>query len=211
MRDPLSGSMIKSIIFDIGGVLVNIHPDRTYQYLSDTTDIDVKSIESRFPWDAHCEYERGRITNREWFEIFRDSLPQPCCLKEKDFWYAWRLLLGQEKSTAQLLKQISNNYSTWLLSNTNPKHIQDEIEKRYLFPNLVDGAIYSFDVDCRKPEEKIYRILLNQIGIKPEQCVFIDDLIDNVHAAEKVGIIGIHFLSYDHLIDDLLKIGVSIS
>ena len=87
--------MIKTIFFDIGGVLIDIHPERTYQYLSDSADVEVSMVKESFPWDAHDEYEKGNLTNKEWFFAFRDSLPQPCCLKETDFWKAWSLLLGK--------------------------------------------------------------------------------------------------------------------
>ena len=138
--------MIKTIFFDIGGVLIDIHPERTYQYLSDSADVEVSMVKESFPWDAHDQYERGIMNNEDWFITYKESLPQPCCLKRSDFWNAWKLLLGEEKNTVNILEALNKQYSIWLLSNTNPKHIQDEIEKRYLFPKLVDGTVYSFDV-----------------------------------------------------------------
>ena len=206
----MNGKKITTIVFDIGGVLLDIHPERTYQYISDSTDINIDVVKNRFPWDAHDEYERGNLTNKEWFFAFRDSLPQPCCLKEMDFWKGWSLLLGKEKETVKLLSVLSKSYSTWLLSNTNPKHIQDEIEKKYLFPNLVSGAIYSFDTGCRKPDRKIYDKLLIEAKSKPIECVFIDDLIENVNAARLVGMHAIHYIDYNMLLSELNKIGVSV-
>ena len=206
----MNGKKITTIVFDIGGVLLDIHPERTYQYISDSTDINIDVVKNRFPWDAHDEYERGNLTNKEWFFAFRDSLPQPCCLKEIDFWKGWSLLLGKEKETVKLLSVLSKSYSTWLLSNTNPKHIQDEIEKKYLFPSLVDGAIYSFDTRYRKPEKNIYSFLLKKSKTQPEQCVFIDDLIENVETARLVGMHAIHFINYNLLLEELKDLGVHI-
>ncbi len=60
----------------------------------------------------------------------KEALPQPCCLKESDFWKGWKLLLGEEKKTLSILKKLKSNYNIWLLSNTNPKHIQDEKRRR---------------------------------------------------------------------------------
>ena len=97
--EHLSGKMITTIFFDIGGVLIDIHPDRTYQYLSDCIDIDKSIIKECFPWDAYTEYEKGLINDREWFFAIKESLPQPCCLKESEFWKGWMLLLGKEKET----------------------------------------------------------------------------------------------------------------
>ena len=206
----MNGKKITTVVFDIGGGLLDIHPEKTYQYISDSTEINIDVVKNRFPWDAHDEYERGNLTDKEWFFAFRDSLPQPCCLKESDFWKAWSLLLGEEKKTVKLFTDLSKNYSLWLLSNTNPKHIQHEIEKKYLFPSLVNGAIYSFDTGYRKPEKKIYDILLKKCQSKPNECVFIDDLIENVHAAQSIGIHGLHYKDQKNLIINFNKLGIKI-
>ena len=204
----MSGSMIKTIFFDIGGVLIDIHPERTYQYLSDSADVEVSMVKESFPWDAHDQYERGIMNNEDWFITYKESLPQPCCLKRSDFWNAWKLLLGEEKNTVNILEALNKQYSIWLLSNTNPKHIQDEIEKRYLFPSLVNGAVYSFDVGVRKPEKEIYEIAMQRANANPQECLFIDDLIENIQAAKQIGIEGIHFISSEQLKQELVRLGI---
>ena len=200
--------MIKTIFFDIGGVLIDIHPERTYQYLSDSADVEVSMVKESFPWDAHDQYERGIMNNEDWFITYKESLPQPCCLKRSDFWNAWKLLLGEEKNTVNILEALNKQYSIWLLSNTNPKHIQDEIEKRYLFPSLVNGAVYSFDVGVRKPEKEIYEIAMQRANANPQECLFIDDLLENIQAAKQIGIEGIHFISSGQLKQELVHLGI---
>ena len=200
--------MIKTIFFDIGGVLIDIHPERTYQYLSDSADVEVSMVKESFPWDAHDQYERGIINNEDWFITYKESLPQPCCLKRSDFWNAWKLLLGEEKNTVNILEALNKQYSIWLLSNTNPKHIQDEIEKRYLFPSLINGAVYSFDVGVRKPEKEIYEIAMQRANANPQECLFIDDLLENIQAAKQIGIEGIHFISSEQLKQELVHLGI---
>ena len=200
--------MIKTIFFDIGGVLIDIHPERTYQYLSDSADVEVSMVKESFPWDAHDQYERGIMNNEDWFITYKESLPQPCCLKRSDFWNAWKLLLGEEKNTVNILEALNKQYSIWLLSNTNPKHIQDEIEKRYLFPSLVNGAVYSFDVGVRKPEKEIYEIAMQRANANPQECLFIDDLLENIQAAKQIGIEGIHFISSEQLKQELVCLGI---
>ena len=200
--------MIKTIFFDIGGVLIDIHPERTYQYLSDSADVEVNMVKESFPWDAHDQYERGIMNNEDWFITNKESLPQPCCLKRSDFWNAWKLLLGEEKNTVNILEALNKQYSIWLLSNTNPKHIQDEIEKRYLFPSLVNGAVYSFDVGVRKPEKEIYKIAMQRANANPQECFFIDDLLENIQAAKQIGIEGIRFISSEQLKQELVHLGI---
>ena len=103
------------------------------------------------------------------------------------------------------MKTLSETYSVWLLSNTNPKHIRDEIEKRYLFPQLIDGVVYSFNVGYRKPETSIYRIATDNANVLPENCIFIDDQYENVQSAIRFGFTGIHFKSYEQLEMDLIQ------
>ena len=140
--------------------------------------------------------------------LIKNPLPQPCCLKRSDFWNAWKLLLGEEKNTVNILEALNKQYSIWLLSNTNPKHIQDEIEKRYLFPSLVNGAVYSFDVGVRKPEKEIYEIAMQRANANPQECLFIDDLLENIQAAKQIGIEGIHFISSEQLKQELVHLGI---
>ena len=200
--------MNQTIFFDIGGVLINIHPERTLQYLSDCTDVPVEEIRTRFPVDAHDEYERGNLTDKEWFWAVKESLPQPCCLKESDFYRAWKLLLGDEMKTVEILNSLAINHSIWLLSNTNPQHIRDEIEKRYEFPHSVDGTVYSFDVRMRKPQKEIYLKAAKLANTLPENSIFIDDLEINIRAAREVGFTGIHFESTEQLEEDLTQLGL---
>ncbi len=205
------GNVIKTIFFDIGGVLIDIHPGHTYQYISDCVDIDKSIIEKRFPWQPHDEYEKGIINDREWFFAVKESLPEPCCLKESDFWKAWRLLLGKEKQTQNILRDLRGKYRLWLLSNTNPRHIQDEIEKKYLFPKLIDGAIYSFEVGVRKPDKAIYKIAMKKANVnKAHESLFIDDLYENVRAAKNIGMNSIHFKSTQQLKEELFDLGIDL-
>ena len=203
--------MIKTIFFDIGGVLLDIHPGKTFQYFSDCIDIERSVIEKTFPWRAHDEYEKGIINDREWFFAVKESLPEPCCLKESDFWKAWRLLLGKEKQTRNILRDLRGKYRLWLLSNTNPRHIQDEIEKKYLFPQLIDGAIYSFEVGVRKPDKAIYKIAMKKANVnKAHESLFIDDLYENVRAAKNIGMNSIHFKSTQQLKEELFDLGIDL-
>jgi putative hydrolase of the HAD superfamily len=188
--------MINTIFFDIGGVLIDIHPNRTFEYISKCTNIDKKTVEKSFPSNIHNKYEKGLISNNEWFLNYKNSLKGFSALNESDFWIAWKLLLGKEKKTIELIKLLKPYYSIWLLSNTNPQHIRDEIEKKYVFPTLSDGEIYSFEVGERKPSRAIFKVAMKKASTVPEKSLFIDDLIENVDAATEFGIKSFQFRSY---------------
>ena len=92
------------------------------------------------------------------------------------------------------------------------KHIQDEIEINYLFPKLVNGAIYSFEVGHRKPGEDIYKVALETAKVlTPGESLFIDDLYENIQSARDLGMNAIHFQSIEKLKVELNNVGLKLS
>ncbi len=182
--------MIKTIFFDIGGVLLNIHPDRTIKYLSNLTNLSEKQIEKAFPENAHHNYERGEISGSEFFEAVKITLPISNSLTKEQFWHAWGLLVGEETEVVKTMNDLTNKYPVWLLSNTNPYHILEE--ERFKLFDKIKGGIYSYDVGSRKPEAEIYHKALQIAGVKAENSLFIDDLIENVEMARSLNMNAIH-------------------
>ena len=195
--------MIQHIFFDIGGILIDIHPGRCVQYWADSADLSLNEIETAFSDEVHHAYEKGRLTDHGFFTAFKYGLPQPCCLKESDFWQGWQSLLGEETPISDLIKTLSEDYNIWLLSNTNPRHIRYEIDLRYQFPRYIDGAIYSFDACARKPERAIYDYALKTSGASASESLFIDDLKENINMAKLLGWSGIHYQNTDQLKEKL--------
>ena len=204
----LFGSKINFIVFDIGGVLLDIYPERMVRYISGVTKISPKIIRDRFPEDIHEKYECGLISDHEWFISYKKTLPQPNCLKEVDFWEAWNRLLGQETNVVDIMIKLKDTYPIWLLSNTNRKHVHNEIENKYAFSQLADGAIYSFEEGARKPDKEIFNIATEKIGAKPKTCLFIDDREENVTSSTSVGFLGLHYINAQQLERDLGFLGV---
>ena len=195
--------VIKHIFFDIGGVLLEIDHVRSLQYWSDCTDLSIDVIKDHFPHDINGQYEISKLTDHEFFRAVKDALPQPNCLKEDDFWRGWNKLIVAETKTVELLPIFKNSYKVYLLSNTNPKHIKHEVEKRFSFQNNVHKAFYSFDLGCRKPDEAIYLKALEMARAKPEESLLIDDVEANVEQAIRVGFHTIHYHDHKSLVDVL--------
>ena len=200
---------IKVIFFDIGGVLLHIHPDKMISRISDITGINNEKVRASFPEKGHDIYEKGKMTNDEWYQTFKSALLNNSSLTEEKFWAAWAMILGEESKVIDILIELKKYYKIWLLSNTNPKHIQDELDNKYIFPKLVDGAIYSYDVGLRKPNKSIYIRACELANVNPAESVFIDDLIENIDGAKKIGINGIHFTGIEALSESLKELGVT--
>ena len=194
---------MKHIFFDIGGVLLEIDHVRSLQYWSDCTDLSIDVIKDHFPYEVHEQYEIGEITDNEFFQAVKDGFPQPNCLKEDDFWQGWNKLIVAETETVKLLPLLKQSYNVYLLSNTNPRHIKHEVDKRFSFQKNVDRAFYSFDLGCRKPDEEIYLKALKLAGAKPEDSLFIDDVMINIDTARSLGIKTIHYKDPQNLYDEL--------
>ena len=145
----VSNKYIKVIFFDIGGVLLHIHPEKMIKKISSITDIPFDIVKNSFPEEAHDAYERGQMPDYDWYQSCKNSLPVKNGLTENEFWVAWSMLLGNETEVVDILIKLKKSYKIWLLSNTNSRHIKNDVQGNYVFPNLVDGAIYSYDVGYR--------------------------------------------------------------
>tara|TARA_B100001250_G_C19803172_1_gene792044 strand:+ start:2341 stop:2967 length:627 start_codon:yes stop_codon:yes gene_type:complete len=199
----VNANPIEVIFFDIGGVLLTIHPDVMISKISNLTNTPFKILKESFPEEEHDLYERGEITDLEWFQAYKKSFPNINSLTENEFWIAWSMLLGQETDVLDILIRLKEHYKVWLLSNTNSRHIINEVENNFAFPNLVDGKIYSFQVGSRKPEKKIYEVACEKANVEPCRSIFIDDLELNIVGANKIGMNGIHYINTNQLNNEL--------
>jgi FMN phosphatase YigB (HAD superfamily) len=202
--------MIKTVFFDIGGVLVNIHPERTVEYIGLKANVPREVVEASFPEEEHHKYELGQIKDQDFFNAVKSNLPITNTLQESDFWTGWEMMIGQETETANILDEIAQSHSVWIVSNTNPHHIRNEAS-RFTFLHNAHGAVFSFDVNTRKPEPAIYLKALELAGADPEESLFIDDVQANIQQAEKLGFHGIHFITVDSMVKKMQALGLSIA
>lgn len=198
---------ITTVFFDIGGVLVDIDPGRTLNYLSERAGVSREIMEASFPEFAHHDYERGKINDHEFFQAVKKALPQPNLLDETSFWAGWRLLVGNETAAVDILKGLSRQLPIWIISNTNPRHIQEE-GKRFSFFEHVTGTVYSYHVGSRKPEPEIFMTALALAEVKPKESLFIDDVFENVVQARKLGVNALTYDSADQLKAEIKKLGL---
>lgn len=184
--------MIKNIIFDFGGVLLDWNPRYLYK--------------SYFNNDEEMEHFLADICNGEW-NIKQDAgRPFAEAVKElqaKFPEYAeaiqmydddWEKMLKCElPESIDLLKELKSlGYGIYGLTNWSAEKIGYAFAN-YSFFSLFDGIVVSGVEKVVKPDRKIYEILLERYSLKPGECVFIDDNQDNVNMAKALGINAIHF------------------
>lgn len=187
---------IKNVIFDFGGVLLNLDPMKTFRGFQDMFGIKFEkgeTVTDKF-LDILKDFERGQV-NEETF-IWRIQKLAPGTPEAKliiDTWNAMLLdLPAQNITLLQRLKAFG--FGVYLLSNTNSMHIKivlDGIATAHQEPNFegyFDGIIYSHKVNARKPEAAIYDRIIKDYGLIPKESVFIDDMEQNVLGARACGL-----------------------
>jgi epoxide hydrolase-like predicted phosphatase len=98
------------------------------------------------------------------------------------------------KQLARFVESLRPRYKTAILSNAG-SDARRTFSEVYKIDRLVDDVIISAEEKVAKPDERIYRITVDRLGVRPEEAVFVDDLLPNVEAARQFGMQGVHFLN----------------
>lgn len=202
---------INTIIFDLGGVLIDWNPE--YLFLE------------AFHGDREkMEWFLNNICTMDWNENQDEGYPiskatEELVLKHPEYedyirmYYGeWETMLGGTiKGSLKVLEKLIKNNSYKVIALTNWSNETFPIaKKRFDFLNWFEGVVVSGDEKVRKPSKKIFEIALSRYNIIPEQSIFIDDNFRNITAAEAIGINGIHFKDPDQLIKELQTYNISI-
>lgn len=185
---------IKNIIFDLGGVLLNIDYNKTteaFKAIGYTKFDNLFSQHSASPlFEA---LETGRIDEKDFLKDI--SLLSAVPVTDEQIITAWNaMMLSFRKECLPFLEELSAKYNLYLLSNTNSIHLKcfQEIFTRDTRKPLLDGyfnkAWYSHLVGLRKPYPEIYEFALQQGGMVPAETFFIDDTAANIETAQNLGI-----------------------
>ncbi len=197
--------MIRNIIFDFGSVLVDWNPHHLYDsYFNDPEKTEF-FLENVCPYDWNATVDAGRSSQDAVAE--RIGL-YPGWEKEIRMYFGqWiGMMNGQIPGMESVVRNLKERgYRLFGLSNwsaeTFPLIVQDT--KHYPVFRLLDGYVLSGEEHCIKPDERIYRILLDRFALKPEECLFIDDNPKNIEAARALGIHGLVFTGVEQLKMDL--------
>lgn len=189
-------SKFRNVIFDLGGVLLDISYEHTKHAFE---DLGVANFEELYTQAGAGELfqklEVGSISPRQFFQMLNERAG--LSLSDEQIISAWNdMLLHFRESSLHYLEHLKKipGIRLMLLSNTNSIHC-DEFRKRYHsidrnhpFESYFTHCFYSFEIGLRKPDLPCYQWVLNHAGIRPEETIFIDDSPQNIKAAAEVGI-----------------------
>jgi putative hydrolase of the HAD superfamily len=173
-----------NLIFDIGNVLINFKPVSFLKELFPEQATADKINETIFRSPEWPKMDLGLITHKEAAEIF--------CLREPSFkqeiLYTMQKLgdmLTPMSDTVDLLPKLKErNHKLYLLSNIH-KELRDYLMAKYQFFTLFEGGVFSCDININKPAPEIYRKLLEEYRLPAKDCLFFDDMEENIEAAKK--------------------------
>lgn len=201
-------SQIKNILFDLGGVLLDIDYLKTVEAFR---KLGLENPEKAFTKEIQAElfqkFERGKMNEDEFLGILNEHMPKA---NASEITNAWNALLGElPEERYHFVRSLKDKYMLGVLSNTNSIHekefvkIIDHAVGWRNFENLFQGLGYSHALGERKPNPEVFSMCLDNLGFKPNETLFIDDTPEHVEGAKKAGLRAIHLNS--GTIENLLK------
>ena len=195
---------IKTIIFDLGGVLIDWNPE--YLYL-DIFEGDRVKMNAFFEQVCTMDWNENQDAGYPLSKATEDRIalfPEYETLI-KIYYGRWEEMLGEAISgSVQILKKLIDDPKFRVVALTNWSAETFPVAlKRFDFLHWFEGIVVSGTEKTRKPYPEIYQITLDRFNIAPSEALFIDDNLRNIKGAEALGINGIHFSTPEKLIKDL--------
>ncbi|MFO8235990.1 MAG: HAD family phosphatase [Bacteroidales bacterium] len=200
---------IKHVIFDLGGVILNIDPQRTIDEMEKLGVKDFDRLYSQIKQNHVLDQlEKGLINEQEFVEAIQKY--SGIAATPEEIRRCWNCqLLDFPPERIELLKELkqSERYKTYLLSNTNSIH--KKVYNQMLVDqfgvngveSLFEKAYFSHEINMRKPDKEIFEYVLKESNLKPEKTLFIDDSEANLRGAQKLGIKTILVNSHYNITD----------
>ena len=183
---------IKNLLFDQGGVIVDIRRDYCLDELRqlgmDHPELLIGLYKQEGPFFA---LENGDITVAQFHEALRPLVPPDVTDEQMDNAFS-SFIVGIPLHRLQALRELRKRYKTYILSNTNPIMFEGVIARNFAQEGLdvnayFDGVTVSYKARSNKPDRAIFDYAIATMGIKPEETLFFDDGQENLDAAAKLG------------------------
>jgi len=204
--------VIKAVVVDIGNVLIYENGDRARDFLAKKYGFDAGDF-WKYAKKALDKSYRGELDAKGFFEGLISELDIKDVSAE-DMIGGWLEIRGGtsrvDEVVQETLEKMKGKYVLGVLTNSTV--LNDRVGVRKNCYELFDFRIISHEVGVRKPEKRIYEILVERLkenGVKPEECVFVDDRKENIDVVEEFGVKGILFEDAEQMIRDLRELGVS--
>jgi len=206
--------MIKAVIFDMGGVLVDLDIEdckKTFKELLGYNDIDT-IIDACHQKGIYGDLEEGKLSADEFRSIVLAG-SRPGASPEQVDEAMSHILVGIAPYKSAMLKRLSEKYELYMLSNNNPiclPYSRKMFEEAGVpLENIFRKCFFSFEMKALKPSETFYKEVINQIGLPAEQMLFIDDSMKNVEGSVAAGLPAVYYepgTDLEALLDRMLNV-----
>jgi 2-haloacid dehalogenase len=201
--------MLKNIVFDLGGVLIDWNPEYVFlkEFRGDREKMNwfFNTIcTSSWNEEQDAGYSIEKATNE------RVAMFPKHERLIRMYYGEWEQMLGFEHTeTVEILRRLhdSKEHSIYSLTNWSNETFPVAL-KKFPFLSWFKEILVSGDVGLKKPDPEIYKLLLDRYGLEANTCVFIDDRTENVKAASALGFSGIVFKNHTQLSKDLKKLNI---
>lgn len=200
----INGAMpVKTIIFDLGNVLIDWNPRYLYRKLMKTED-EVSWFLDNICTSAWNDEQDGGRSFEEATEMLVEQ--HPVWEEQIRAWYGrWQeTISGSIPGTVEILKELKSNnrFPLYALTNWSAQTFPWALDT-FEFLHWFDGIVVSGIENCRKPSAEFYQILFDRYNVDPASTLFIDDNVKNIEGAKRVGLQTIRFTTPEQLRIDL--------
>ncbi len=198
----LTHMVIKAVIFDLGGVLLRTQDFSVREALAERLSMDRHELEEFvFGGESGDRAQRGEVSAQQHGENLRYQLgysPQEFQAFLDEFFASDRI----DEQLVDYIRVLRKKYKTALLSNS-ADDLRQKISEKWHIQDAFDLLIISAEVGAAKPDPRIFRFTLDQLGIPAGETIFVDDFQRNVDAAAEMGIHAIRFISPQQICEEL--------
>lgn len=200
--------MIRTVIFDLGRVLVPFDFQRGYRAMSEHCGLPPEEVRARLGRDGLVHgFESGEFDGPEFIRRVTDLLETE--ISEERFSEIWSsIFLPETLIPESMVEGIHRNYRTVLLSNTNPIHYA-MLDRTYPILRHFDAYVLSHEVKAMKPLPRIYEVAIQQAQCAAGECFFTDDVAEYVEGAKQAGIDAVQFQNHEQIERELRARGVN--
>lgn len=193
-------SNIRNIILDLGGVIINLDQQKPFAAFKQLFAANYAEIEAAFVQNnLFNEFEIGKVSADEFVLFFLNYNPTINVNSIKKIWNS--MLLDIPKERIELIRKLTLNYNIFLLSNTNEIHLEHinnclfDVYKITSINSMFKKAYFSNEIGLRKPNPKIFKLVLEENNLIASETLFVDDSIEHIKTAQKLGLHTKHLVN----------------
>jgi putative hydrolase of the HAD superfamily len=201
---------IKNIIFDLGGVIINLDYSRTIDAFNRLSGKPFETLFTQLQQNPlFDQFDKGTISEADFFGTLKTAMDTEA--SQDEMHRAWNaMLLDFPQERLDMLQRLKHKYRIFLLSNTNETHVKEleaQLQRQHGHENLepfFEKVYYSCRIGMRKPDLEVFEFVLKENGLLKSETIFIDDSPQHVQGAINAGI-NSYYLTGHKTIDELVS------